>query len=46
MFKNIIIEQNKKLIKQVAEKTGLDEQYLADKYIKPAYYLPVIVKQP
>lgn len=46
VFKNIIIEQNKVLLKQVAEFTGLQEQYLLEKYIKPEYYLPIIVKDP
>lgn len=44
VFKNIIIEQNKMLLKQVAKLTGLQEQYLLEKYIKPEYYLPIIVK--
>jgi hypothetical protein len=44
LFKNIIIEQNKLLLKKVSEESGLDEDYLLEKYIQPAYYLPVISK--
>lgn len=42
MFKNIIIEQNKILIKKVAIETGIDEKELLEKYLQPAYYLPII----
>lgn len=44
IFKNIIIEQNKDLLKRVSEVTGIDEDYLLETYIKPAYYLPVVTK--
>ncbi len=44
LFKNIIIEQNKELLKKVSKITGKDEQMLLDKYIKPDYYLPIIIK--
>lgn len=44
IFKNIIIEQNKILLKEVAKVTGKDEQILLNKYIKPDFYLPIIVK--
>lgn len=46
LFKNIIIKQNEVLIKEIAKQTGLDETYLTEKYIQPAYYLPIISKQP
>jgi hypothetical protein len=42
VFKTIIIEQNKVLLKEVAEKFNLDYDELLIKYIKPEYYLPVI----
>jgi iron uptake system EfeUOB component EfeO/EfeM len=45
VFKNIIIEENKKLIKQIAITFNKDEQYLLDKYITPTYYLPIISKK-
>jgi predicted transcriptional regulator len=44
ILKNIIIEQNKILLKQVAEKSNLDYNELCEKYLQPAYYLPLIVK--
>ena len=44
MFKNIIIEQNKQLLKEVAKITGKNEAILIEKYIKPEYYLPIISK--
>jgi len=40
---NIIIKQNRKLLEEVAKKYNLDEEYLVQKYLQPAYYLPVIV---
>jgi hypothetical protein len=45
IFKNIIIEQNKLLLRRVSEITGLKEEYLQEKYLKPDYYLPIIVKE-
>jgi hypothetical protein len=43
IFKNIIIEQNKVLLLQVSEKCGIDYETLLEKYLKPEYYLPVIL---
>jgi hypothetical protein len=44
VFKNIIIEQNKVLLKIIAEKYNLDYEELLKKYITPDNYLPVIVQ--
>lgn len=44
MFKNIIIEQNKILLKEIATVLGKDEETLLNTYIKPDYYLPIIIK--
>lgn len=44
IFKNIIIAQNKVFLKHLAKETGMNEQDLLEKYIKPEYYLPVIKK--
>ena len=44
IFKNVIIEQNKILLKKISEVTGIDEDHLLETYIKPEYYLPVITK--
>lgn len=44
VFKNMIIEQNKVLLKEVSKVTGINESKLIDNYIKPEYYLPVIIK--
>jgi hypothetical protein len=44
IFKNIIIEQNKKLLEIIANKYNIDHEYLISKYLKPEYYLPVILK--
>jgi hypothetical protein len=44
VFKTIIIEQNKLLLKEVAVKFDLDYDELLRKYIKPEYYLPVVEK--
>ena len=40
---NIIIKQNKRLLIELARKYDLDEEYMLQKYLQPAYYLPVIV---
>ena len=44
VFKTIIIEQNKVMLKKLAEKFNLNYEELLVKYIKPEYYLPVIEK--
>lgn len=44
IFKTTIIEQNKLLLKEIAVKFDLDYDKLLEKYIKPEYYLPVIVR--
>jgi hypothetical protein len=44
IFKTIIIEQNKLLLKEVSSKFELDYEELLKKYIRPEYYLPVIEK--
>lgn len=43
IFKSVIIEQNKMLLKDIAEQFDLDYETLLEKYIKPEYFLPVIV---
>jgi hypothetical protein len=43
IFKNIICEQNKVLLKAIADKYDLDYDDLARKYLTPDHYLPVIV---
>lgn len=42
VFKTIIIEQNKLLLKEISRKFDLDYEDLLKKYLKPEYYLPVI----
>lgn len=42
MFKNMIIKQNKELLKRIAKDHGKSENALLDRYIKPDYYLPII----
>lgn len=44
MFKNVIIEQNKVLLLQIAEKFGLDYEELLQKYLTPDNYLPMLQK--
>jgi len=44
LIKNIIIQQNKLLLKEVAKKTNINQNYLDKHYIKPEYYLPIIMK--
>lgn len=42
VFKNTIIEQNKILLKLIADKYDLDYEDLLKKYITPDNYLPVV----
>jgi hypothetical protein len=42
VIKNVIIEQNKELLKIIAKQYQLDYDILVEKYITPAYYLPVV----
>ena len=42
VFKNTIIEQNKILLKIIAEKYNLDYDTLIIKYLIPENYLPLI----
>lgn len=39
IIQNIIIKQNKELLKDVAKKLGLDEEYILKKYYTPRYYI-------
>jgi hypothetical protein len=43
-FKNIIVEQNKVFLVQVAKKLNIPEQELLETYLKPEYYLPIVEK--
>lgn len=42
IFKNVIIEQNKILLKQVSDKFGIDYDVLLEKYLTPDNYLPIL----
>ena len=42
VIKNVIIEQNKELLKVIAKQYQLDYEVLLEKYITPTYYLPII----
>lgn len=42
IFKNVIIEQNKVLLKVIADKYDLNYDELLKKYITQDHYLPVI----
>lgn len=43
LIKNLIIEQNKILLQQIAKSHNLDLEELIAKYLKPEYYLPYIL---
>lgn len=43
MFKYMTIKQNRILIAQIAKDFNLSESKLLEKYLKPEYYLPVII---
>jgi len=42
MFKNMIIAQNKELLKRLAKDLKRNEQAMIDRYVKPEFYLPII----
>lgn len=42
VIKNVIMEQNKVLLKRLAEELNMDYDELLIKYLKPEYYLPVV----
>lgn len=44
MFKNVLIEQNKAFIKDLAKTFYKNEEEMMKKYLKPEYYLPMIAK--
>jgi hypothetical protein len=46
MFKTIIIEQNKVLLKKVANDNNISGEHMLQTYLQPAYYLPVLLKKP
>lgn len=45
LFKNIIYEQNKALLRSVAKACKLNEEELLHEYLRPEYYLPIIIKE-
>jgi hypothetical protein len=46
MIKNIIITENKELLRIIAKFYALDHNELEQKYLRPAYYLPIVTKLP
>ena len=44
VLKNIIIEENKALFKTLAKEHKLNYVDLEKKYLKPEYYLPLVLK--
>ena len=44
VFKTLIIEQNIVFLKKISQETGLSEDLLRQKYLKPDYYLPIVEK--
>lgn len=44
LLKNIIVEENKTLLRLVADTYGLNYDSLKEKYLRPEYYLPLVVK--
>ena len=45
VIKNVIMEQNKVLLKKLADEFQLDYDELTAKYLKPDYYLPVVSQE-
>lgn len=44
MIKNIIIKENKDLLYKLAKYYALDYNELEQKYLRPEYYLPIVLK--
>ncbi len=44
VLKNVIIKENKALLKIIAKHHNLNYEDLEKKYLKPEYYLPLVVK--
>ncbi len=44
VIKNVILEQNKVLLKLLADEFQLDYDTLLEKYLTPEYYLPVVAQ--
>lgn len=43
-IKQVIIEENKHLLKLIARKYKRDYATLEEKYIRPEYYLPLVIQ--
>ena len=46
MIKNIIISQNRTLFEKLEKVTDKSKEYYEHKYLKPEYYLPVMLPSP
>jgi hypothetical protein len=46
IIKNILKAQNAQLLRQIAEKYGLDEEEMMSKYLRPTFFLPDMVDAP
>ncbi len=44
LFKQIIIKQNQEFIEDLAKTFKRDSEELKEKYIKPEYYLPILIR--
>ena len=44
ILKNVIIAENKELLKIIAKHHNLNYDVLQKKYLKPEYYLPLVLK--
>lgn len=44
VLKRMIIEENKALFKIISEEHNISYSELVEKYLKPEYYLPLILK--
>ena len=45
VIKNIIKKQNEELLRNIAHKTQKPVSFMLEKYLKPEYYLPLVVQQ-
>lgn len=46
LVKNIIISQNRILFEELAKVTNKEKEYYEHKYLRPEYYLPVMLPSP
>ena len=45
IVRNILVEQNRRLIVQLSRDYGLDSEKMLESYLRPEFYLPILYKK-